>query len=220
MKRVIYVSLFILMIYCFAFAQTTESNQESKNSDCPTIQVIGPPTSVQAGEHQVFTLTIEGKYDRDKLEIEWTVHNGEIVSGQGTNIVDVKSIEQDSTMVVTANVKTGEDCVLSASESAVLGCEGINPILFDEFGRTGNGDVKVRLEMFSVELENNPDATGYIVNYGSTKDIEIREKLIRNHFSVRSMPLDRIVFVNGGIEKEIRTRLWIVPAGADSSIVD
>ena len=60
--------------------------------------------------------------------------------------------------------------------------------------------------------------TGYVINYGPAKQVAKREKLIRDYLT-RNRGIDpgRLVFVQGGDEPEIRTRLWRVPQGADTS---
>ncbi len=78
----------------------------------------------------------------------------------------------------------------------------------------------MRLDNFLITLQNDPNSTGYVINYGSKREVSRREKLFRTHFRDRNFQTDRIVFVNGGIEKRIRTRLWIVPAGADPSEIN
>ena len=100
------------------------------------------------------------------------------------------------------------------SETGVV-APPITSILIDEFGPLANDDVRNRLDAFFVELQNNPNDAGYIINYGPARQVAAREKLIRNHIAFRNFPASRIVIVNGGDEPELRTRLWRVPQGAE-----
>jgi hypothetical protein len=90
----------------------------------------------------------------------------------------------------------------------------------DEFGKTGIDDLRQRFDNFLVELENDPNSTGYILSYGAKKEIDERKEFCEVHLTQRKFSLDRVVFPNGGKEKIIRTRFWRVPAGADASTVD
>jgi hypothetical protein len=210
--------MFVLFICSYVFAQADKS--KDKEIECPDISITGQPTAVASGEIQKFTLTINGKdIDEEKIKIVWSVDNGKIVNGQGTKTLSVTNTENtDETITVTAEVTIGE-CQLSASETGII-CNCPEPILIDEFGKITEEDVLARIDGFISELQNNPGDQDYIIDYGSAKHIARREKLIRNQLNFRRFPIDRIVFVNGGTEKEIRTRFWRVPPGADASVID
>jgi len=85
---------------------------------------------------------------------------------------------------------------------------------FDEFGMAANGDIKARMDNFWANLANDPTAQGYIVNYGSARDVARRETMIRSYIRFRQIDAARTTFIRGGFLKEIRTQLWIVPSGA------
>jgi hypothetical protein len=65
-----------------------------------------------------------------------------------------------------------------------------------------------------IRLQNDPTATGYIINYGPARQVTARERIIRSHIQLRRYDATRVVIVNGGEEAEIRTRIYIVPQGA------
>ena len=44
---------------------------------------------------------------------------------------------------------------------------------------------RARLDTFFAELPNNPNNQGYIINYGTDKEIAERERLITNHIEFR-----------------------------------
>lgn len=85
---------------------------------------------------------------------------------------------------------------------------------FDEFGKVNNREFNERYNKFLIKLQNEePTATGYIVNYGTASEIAKRELQIRDSVP-RSCHHDcRIVIVNGGESKELKTVFWIVPNG-------
>lgn len=215
MKNYFYASLLILLVCSINFAQTEKPNDEK--TQCPEIMVMGPPGVVESGEIMVFTLEFDGEYDTEKIKINWTIDKGTIVQGQGTNILQVRSIQNSyENITVTVEVEIGE-CKMSTSETSLPICTILPPpFLIDEFGKITKEDFLARIDSFIVELQNNPDWQGYIINHGSAKDKVDREKLFRKHLNFRKFDLSRIVFVNGEVEKEIRTRLWRVPFGGDT----
>jgi len=89
-------------------------------------------------------------------------------------------------------------------------------IKFDEFEKATNGYVKMKMDVFFVELRNNPAAQGYIINYGTDREIAKREKQIRNSITFCRYDASRITLVRGGNREVIKTDLWLVPPGAES----
>lgn len=81
----------------------------------------------------------------------------------------------------------------------------------DEFGKTTNRDIRLRIGNLFAELKKNLNHRGYIVEYGSDKDVLVREKQIRRYISLRRYELSRITFVRSGFSNEIKTELWIIP---------
>ena len=84
----------------------------------------------------------------------------------------------------------------------------------DEIQKATNGYVKMKMDNFYLELSNDPNATGYIINYGTAREIARREKQIRVSITFRKYDIQRITFVRGGYRQIIKTDLWIVPPGA------
>ncbi|MCB1023456.1 MAG: PKD domain-containing protein [Acidobacteria bacterium] len=190
--------------------------------ECPSISVSEPAVAVNPGENMTFTANVSGG-SQDSQTYNWTVNQGTIVEGQGSPTITVSTSGLVNT-TVTAEVEIGGLCDVctdnKASGSGIVAPKP-NPVLRDEFGKLANDDVKARLDPYASDLQADPNATGYIVNYGSSKLVAQREKLIRDYLvKDRGIDSSRLVFVNGGVEPQIRTRLWIVPAGADSSSVD
>jgi hypothetical protein len=87
-------------------------------------------------------------------------------------------------------------------------------IMVSNFGVVPSGQLRSLYDTFFVELFNNPTAQGYVINYGSKKEISIREKLLHNHIGFREFNASRITFVRGGNKKKFATELWIVPFNA------
>lgn len=183
---------------------------------CPTsFSISGPSGTTMPGETMTFSANVSGGSESN-LTYNWTVSAGEIVSGQGESSITVRA-PSDGTTNVTATVDVGglcANCDRTRSETAPV---SPNPeaSLIDEFGNIPNDDVKARLDSYFARLQNDPTATGIVINYGTPRQVQTRERLIRSYITFRSFDASRITFVNGGDRGNgIETRLWLVPAGA------
>ena len=122
---------------------------------------------------------------------------------------------------MTATVEIGgtglcAECPRTDSESG--GIAGFpEAVLVDEFGNLKPDDVKARLDAFFIELQNNPNNQGYIINYGTDREITAREKIITTHIAFRNFDRTRITLVRGGdTGSGINTKLFRIPPGAEN----
>lgn len=90
--------------------------------------------------------------------------------------------------------------------------------LIDEFKQAPSGYVKMIMDTFYIELANDPSAQGYIINYGTDREVTVREGQIRNAIAFRKFDASRITMVRGGFFPTVKTELWIVPPGAESPL--
>jgi anti-sigma-K factor RskA len=93
------------------------------------------------------------------------------------------------------------------------------PRKFDEFGPIMVSDKKARLDNFTIELQNNPDVTGYIIVYRNRRDLPgLSARLLsfmRNYATAtRGIAAARLVAVDGGVAPNLTQELWVVPPGA------
>jgi len=190
--------------------------------DCPTLDISGGGV-VEAGTPMNFTLNVTGGTGGADVTYDWTVSNGTISSGQGS-----PSIQVDTTglangtnieaVVTIAGSGLCADCVKQARETGSVSVREIPSTLVDEFGNLPNDEVRVRIDNFYIALGNQPNAQGYIINYGTDREIARREALIRNHIAFKRYDASRVTFVRGGAnprgETGVWTRLWLVPPGA------
>jgi hypothetical protein len=184
---------------------------------CPSgVSVAGPSDLVIAGESITFVANVSGGSGNNTYN--WSVSNGSITNGQGTSSITVATTSDMAGSNVTATVETMDtDCkcgTQTGSETAVIqGIEEKRQV--DTFGKLNNDDIRGRLDNYFVTLQNDPNASGYIINYGPPKEVAAREKLMKNHIKFRNFDPSRITFVNGGNKGEgLQTTLWVVPAGA------
>lgn len=185
---------------------------------CPTLSVSGPAGVTKPGESMTFTANISGG---DGLTLNWSVSGGTITSGQGTPSIVVATTSADAGSTITATVELSgfdpncTECPKTASESAPVDPE-LGAILIDEFGKLSNDEIRAKLDIFFAELSNNPSDQGYIINYGTSREIATRERLIQNHIRFRRFDASRITMVSGGdsTSGEPNTKLYRVPTGA------
>ncbi|HUR97818.1 MAG TPA: hypothetical protein VMZ26_07065 [Pyrinomonadaceae bacterium] len=183
---------------------------------CPSLSVTGPAGVTERGGTMTFTANVSGGTAQN-ITYNWSVSAGTIASGQGTPSITVTAPSDAPN--VTATVDIGLDvncgCVTNASETAPVAAAP-EAVLVDEFGKLPNDDIRGRLDAFFAELSNNPNNQGYIINYGTDREIAARERLITNHIQFRNFDRSRITLVRGGTsaDGEPRTRLYRIPPGA------
>ena len=199
--------------------QTTSIIVENCNCvavcDCPTVSVTGPGAAVNPGDTMTFTANVSGGNVTD-LTYNWTVTQGEIISGQGTPTITVQTTAEMGSQNVTATVTTGSticDCAGTAQETGII----TTPPTFreiDRFGVLPNDEVRARVENFYIELNNDPSATGYIIIYGTEREITRRETQIRNSIRFRNLDPNRVTIVRGGNRGAgVETVFYVVPSG-------
>ncbi len=205
------ILLFVAVPVCFAQGVTT-------NEDCPAVVVVSPITNLKDGDTAIFATVVSGKFDAKKISYKWSLDNGQIVSGQDRDEITITVAGKPTVTVEVGGLDS--DCNGKASASALYGDIKVSPQLFDEFGKVKESLLQLRIGALVNTLRRNPTAIGYIINYGSADAIKKREtdvvKLMNEAPHNEIDPL-RVVFVNGGEEKDVRTRVWISPPGADTS---
>jgi hypothetical protein len=185
--------------------------------DCGTLDVTGPTGVTSPGDSITFTANVTGGAT---VTYDWTVSAGTIESGQGTPTITVSTTPEMANSNVTATVNLGGtdpacNCKTTDSETAGI-AGGPEPRQVDEFGKQVDDEVKARIDAFYIELNNDPNAKGYIVNYGTDKEIAKREAQIKKAIRFRKYDESRITMVSGGdTGAGVNTKLYVVPAGAD-----
>jgi hypothetical protein len=81
---------------------------------------------------------------------------------------------------------------------------------FFEFGKISGKLLNEKTTEFCDKLRNDPNLQGYIINYGTDKEIAKREKRFQERVTV---PETRIIYARSRNQKQL-SELWIVPAGA------
>lgn len=188
---------------------------------CPTLTISGPAGITNPGDTMTFTANVSGGSQSDVITYNWTVSAGTIESGQGTPSITVRTDNSLAGGNVTATVTlggvpTGCGCDTDAAETAPV-APLPQAVQVDEFGKLSNDEIRGRLDSFFAELSNNPNNQGYIINYGTDREIAARERLITNHINFRNFDRSRITLVRGGDTGEgAKTKLYRIPPGAEN----
>ena len=185
---------------------------------CPNISIYCPDTVI-LGSPVTFSADISGGTANVKPIYQWTVSAGRIISGQGT-----PSISVDTTGLGDQDIKAtlevgGYGLVCSASCTTQIPTR-IEPRKFDEFGDISRNDEKARLDNFAIQLQNEPNAQGYIVVFNGRRsrpgDAQRRLERARQYLIyTRGIDASRIVTMTGGTRDLPTVELWIVPRGAN-----
>lgn len=189
--------------------------------ECGTLDVSDPAGITTPGETMSFTATVSGG-SQSNITYNWSVDAGTIESGQGTPSIVVRTTREMANTNVKATVTLGglDPACNCPSEASGSGGVAPGPIteLIDEFGKLTNDDVRGRLDAFFATLSNNPNDQGYIIIYGTDREITARERLITNQINLRRFDRTRITIIRGGESPsgEVNTKLYRIPPGADN----
>jgi hypothetical protein len=208
---------------CIAFNTTTVTVENCgcvspPPPACPVVNVSCPDTG-SAGTPVTFTANVSGGDTNVTPTFNWTVSAGTISSGQGTSSITVDTTGVTNTITATVDVGGYErSCSTSASCTTTFTAPP-GPRKIDEYGNIRFNDEKARLDNFAIELQNDPQAQGYLVCYGGRTgragEAQRRCDRAKGYLtSTRGIDASRIVTVDGGFREDLTVELWIVPSGA------
>jgi hypothetical protein len=166
-----------------------------------------------------FTANVSGGSQDVPLTYNWTVSAGTIESGQGTPSIVVRAPSDGSVTNITASLEVGGqradcNCPRTASETAAV-APPVKPLEVDTFGKLSNDEVKARVQNFYTQLANDPTAQGYIIIYGTPKEIAARKLQITKAITFLKLDPSRVTIVEGGDKGTgPETHFWTVPPGA------
>lgn len=185
---------------------------------CPEIRVTGDGYKFDKNEPLTFSIVLNGTSPDQKPKFEWNVSAGEITEGQGTDRIEVDwsktSTKRIRGIVTIRNLSP--ECKNSDSASIEV---GLSPILIDQFEHIAYSWMAARIDAFMIPLMNMPEATGYILIYGSRtkgkREAVATNKRIIEYVTFRRFDISRIVFVDGGYRDELFVQFYSVPPGVE-----
>ena len=196
-------------------------------SPCPYPVNVSAPASVNDGD--IITFSADVSYSGSSaLNYTWTVSppSARISRGAGTPTIEVDTTglgKQKVTAILVVDDGSGDrTCRQTAQASTDILTPippPVEPRKFDEFPNLAFDDQKARLDNLAIQLQNEPNAQGYIIVYaGRNSRPGTAERLgdrARNYLvQQRGIDPSRFVVVNGGSRDSDYFELWIVPQGA------
>jgi hypothetical protein len=176
---------------------------------------------ISRDEPLTFTVSVSDEAKYPNIEYLWAVSQGEIIEGQGTKTIKVKRTGSNGENI-TATVEVNglpDNCEKTNSETAPTNCFPSRPRLFDEFAILRNSEINARIEEMYLELGNESVSQGFIINYGTDREIALRERQIQKAIAFLKYDSSRVTIVRGGENPNgagVWTRIWIVPPGAEN----
>src|SRR5687767_14387321 len=113
MKQILSLMIFTLILCFSAFAQTS-------NLQCPQISITEPSQPSKPFEIMIFKVNIVNA-DKYKISYEWVIDSGEIIEGQGTNVISIKS--EKETVTATVEIQgLPENCQNRVTGTSLISC--------------------------------------------------------------------------------------------------
>jgi hypothetical protein len=87
--------------------------------------------------------------------------------------------------------------------------------LIDTINAATKDDIQARLDALRIALSNDPTATAVIINYGTTRQITARERILQQAIRFLQIDASRVTVLRGTDRGTgIVTEVYVVPAGA------
>jgi PEGA domain len=196
-------------------------------SPCPYPVNVSAPSTVNDGD--IITFAADVSYGGSSaLNYTWTVSPpaARISRGENTPTIEVDTTglgKQRVTAILVVDDGSGDRaCRQTAQASTDVLTPApppVEPRKFDEFPNLAFDDQKARLDNLAIQMQNEPNAQGYIIVYaGRTSRAGTAERLgarARDYLTrERGLDPSRFTVVNGGYRESDYFELWIVPQGA------
>jgi hypothetical protein len=92
-------------------------------------------------------------------------------------------------------------------------------LAFDTVYKTNQGKLQKAVEKFHAELTKLSKYHGYIINYGTNKEIARREKIIRTVMTSRKIDSSRITVVRVEMTDESKSVFYMVPSSVEPPVL-
>ena len=188
---------------------------------CPHVRVEGRTYVPRLSGPLRFKAGVSVNVKQVEPAFSWTVSQGRIVGGQGTDAIEVELPEGANGEVLARVEARGYslECPVGSASGYAKTTVGVTHLKFDEFGDIRNGDTKARLDSLAMELHNDPTLQAHLVVYGARsgpRGQAARRALQLKTFLVETRGVDpsRVVTVEGGFRDELSGELWLSPLGA------
>lgn len=181
---------------------------------CYPVRVSGEIYSFSRKSPLKFSSEFNLDRPRSSFEYFWTVKNGEIVDGQGTDSITVQPGDGNVSARVELKGLSAE-CNETASYTTVV---GVSPYALSNFEENFSEALQINLDRLHDILQKEPSLHGYILVYGgritSRGEAERNADRARGYLrDMRGVAENRFSIVNGGYRERPMFEIWIVEAG-------
>lgn len=206
--------------------------QKTDTQACPYNVTVDGPDKVLEGDLITFA-SIDAMNYPTPLNYVWTVspNSAKVTSGLGTSAITVDTSGMGG-QTITADLDVSDGLYAAQCRqklpvaTIVESIPPIEAIKFDEFESKTFDDDKARLDQFAIQLQNSPDAQGYIIMYQGTDKNSIRNRNVdalskkTMDYLVNERGIDprRVVITNWGSRPTTTYELWLVPPGAKTPV--
>lgn len=206
---------------------------KTETEACPYNISLDGPDKVLEGDLITFASFNAADNTPDPIKYVWTVSpgNAKVTSGLGTSAITIDTTglggQSISADLDVSNGYYDEICRQKIAVNTLIEKLPVpEAVKFDEFESQAFDDDKARLDTFAIQLQNNPDAQGYIILYQGTDRNSVRnrnvEKLSKKTMeylaNTRGIDADRIVITNWGSRPRTTYELWLIPPGAQQPV--
>lgn len=207
--------------------------ERTETEACPYNISLDGPDKVLEGDLITFASFNAVDNTPDPIKYVWTVSpsNAKVTSGLGTSAITIDTTglggQSISADLDVSNGYYDEVCRQNIAVNTLVEKLPVpEAVKFDEFESQAFDDDKARLDTFAIQLQNNPDAQGYIIMYQGTDRNSVRnrnvEKLSKRTMdylvNTRGIDADRIVITNWGTRPKTTYELWLIPPGAQQPV--
>jgi hypothetical protein len=211
---------------CLKIVERTESEA------CPYNVSVDGPDKVLEGDLITFA-SIDAMNYPTPLNYVWSVapKAAKVTSGLGTSAITVDTSGMGGqTITAKLDVSDGlyaKQCGQQLPVATIIErLPPIEAIKFDEFESKAFDDDKARLDSFAVQLQNSPDAQGYIIMYQGTdknsiknRNVDILSKRALDYLvNTRGIDPSRVVITKWGTRPVSGYELWLIPPGAKTPV--
>ena len=196
---------------------------------CPFVRVESTPFIPAPDRPLEFRAIVEANDKRVRPAFTWTVSRGEIVEGQGTEVIRVAAPAGYAGEIV-ARVEVGGyslECPTGSAAAIVKTTTiGVSHYKLDEFGNSNCEYEAAILDYLTSVLQSgwSMQLQVYVVMYGGragrrdealARGARIKAYLVQT----RGIAAERVTVLDGGYRDELSGELWLSPQGAGAPVM-
>lgn len=190
---------------------------ESEAISCPEIRVAGDGFQLDKDKPLKFSVNIKGGEVTGEQDFKWRVSAGKIISGQGTNRIEIDLSETDVKRI-TASVQVKGYPPECNNHAYSVTKVGAFPYKLDDFEYNYSYMI-ANLDYLMIHLQNEPTFRGDVIIYGQrvghSDDVSRTIRGAGDYFKLRRYDPSRVTIIDGGFREEGRVEIYLIPPGVE-----